>query len=53
VILIIVGGIQFVTSSGDPQATAGAKKTILYAVIGLLLITLAQSIVTFVVSRIE
>ena len=48
VVMIIVGGFKFVTSGGDPAATKSAKNTILYAVVGLIVVAVAQSIVWFV-----
>lgn len=51
VIMIIVGGLKYVTSSGDPQAISSAKKTIIYAIIGLVVVIFAQLIVQFVLSR--
>lgn len=52
VIMVIVGGLRYVLSSGNPQATAGAKDTILYAIIGVIVAALAYAIVAFVVGRI-
>lgn len=52
VIMIIVAGIRFTTSHGDPQGVAGARNTLLFAVIGLIVIVVAQSIVVFVVNNI-
>jgi cytochrome bd-type quinol oxidase subunit 2 len=51
VIVVIVGGIKYVTSQGDSQSTASAKNTVIYAVVGLIIIALAQVIVRFVVNR--
>ena len=48
VIMIIVGGIRYVVSGGDQGAITGAKNTILYAVIGLVIAILAYAIVNFV-----
>lgn len=48
VILIIIGGIRYIISQGDEKAIEGAKNTILYAVVGLIVATLAFAIVTFV-----
>lgn len=48
VIMIIIGGIRYTTSNGDANSTKGAKDTILYAVIGLVVAILAYAIVTFV-----
>lgn len=50
VIMIIVGGIRYTTSNGDAQQTKGAKDTILYAVVGLVVAILAYAIVNFVIS---
>ena len=49
VIIIIMGGIQYMTSSGDSGKVKKAKDTILYGVIGLIICVLAFAIVNFVV----
>lgn len=51
VVMIIVGGIQYITSGGDSGNVTKAKNTILYAVIGLVVVALAQIIVQFVLGR--
>jgi hypothetical protein len=51
VIGIIVGGIRFITASGDPNGISGARNTILFSVIGLIIVVLAQGIVVFVLNR--
>ncbi len=51
VIMIIVAGIMYITSSGNPEGLARAKRTITNAVIGLLLIIFAYSIVAFIVGK--
>lgn len=48
VIMIIIGGIRYTTSNGDASSIKGAKDTILYAVIGLVVAILAYAIVNFV-----
>ena len=48
VIMIIIGGLKYITSGGDSGNVSGAKNTILYAVIGLVVVALAQVIVRFV-----
>lgn len=50
VIAIIIGGIRYTTSNGDPGQTKAAKDTILYAVIGLIVAILAYAIVSFVLN---
>ncbi len=51
VIMIIIGGFKYVTSGGDSGNVTGAKNTILYAVVGLIVVALAQVIVRFVVAK--
>ena len=51
VIMIILGGIRYVLSNGDSSQISGAKNTILYAVIGLVVALLAYAIVNFVVAQ--
>lgn len=51
VIMIIVGGFKYITSGGDSGNVTGAKNTILYAIIGLVVVALAQFIVKFVLSK--
>ena len=52
VVFIIIGGIQYTTSAGDPGKTKKAKDTILYALIGLIVCALSFAIVNFVISQI-
>jgi hypothetical protein len=51
VIFIIVGGLRYITSGGDSAAVQSARNTILYAIVGLLIVIFAQLIVRFVVDR--
>lgn len=53
VIMIIVGGLKYITSGGDSGSVGGAKNTILYAIIGLVIVALAQVVVRFVLGRVE
>jgi multisubunit Na+/H+ antiporter MnhB subunit len=48
VIMIVIGGIRYTLSNGESAAITGAKNTILYAVIGLVVALLAYAIVNFV-----
>lgn len=52
VIMIIVGGFRYITSGGSDTGVTGAKNTILYAVIGLIIVALAQVLVRFVLSKV-
>lgn len=51
VIMIIVGGFRYVTSGGNDTSVTAAKNTILYAIIGLIVVALAQIIVRFTLSK--
>lgn len=51
VFIIIVAGIRFITSSGDPSGVTSARNSILFAVIGLIVIIVARSIVVFIIDR--
>ena len=50
VIFIIIGGINYTISAGDPGKIKKAKDTILYALIGLIICALAFMIVNWVVA---
>jgi multisubunit Na+/H+ antiporter MnhB subunit len=50
VIMIIYGGITYVTSAGDSTRVQNAKNTILYAVVGLIVAILAFAVVNFVIT---
>ncbi len=51
VIMMMVGGFRYAISAGDPSNINAAKNTILYAIVGLIIAIIAQSIVSFVISR--
>jgi cytochrome bd-type quinol oxidase subunit 2 len=51
VIMIIVGGFRYITSGGDSGNVTTAKNTILYALVGLVIVALAQFIVRFVLEK--
>ena len=50
VVMIIIGGFRYVVSNGDTNGLQGAKNTILYAIIGLIVVFFAQILVRFVLS---
>ena len=53
VVMIIVGGLKYIMSGGESSNISGAKNTILYAIIGLVVVALAQIIVRFVLTRVS
>lgn len=48
VIMLIWGGLRYITSGGDSKKITDAKNTILYAIIGLVIAVLAFAIINFV-----
>lgn len=51
VIMIIIGGFRYITSAGSAEKVTAAKNTILYALIGLVIVALSQVIVRFVLKQ--
>ena len=52
VIMIIYGGFKYITSSGSNEKVSSAKNTIIYALVGLIIVALAQVIVHFVLNNV-
>jgi hypothetical protein len=52
VIMIIFGGFRYITSGGDSNNIGSAKNTILYAIVGLVIVAIAQAIVQFVLTEV-
>jgi Type IV secretion system pilin len=50
VFAIIYAGLQFMIANGDASKIAKAKNTILYAIVGLVIVALSQVIVRFVIT---
>ena len=51
VVMLIIGGFRYVLSNGNEKSVTGAKDTILYAIVGLVVALLAFAIVNFVLGR--
>ena len=49
VVMIIIGGVNYATSQGDPGKVKKGKDTIMYGIIGLVVAVLAFAIVNFVI----
>jgi hypothetical protein len=52
IIVLIIGGIRYITSGGDAGNVESAKNTVVGAIIGLVVIALARTIVAFIVTKI-
>lgn len=51
VIMIIYGGFRYITSGGESGRVGAAKNALLYAIIGLVIVALAQLIIHFVLNQ--
>lgn len=51
VVMVMVGGVRFVISGGKEDSIKAAKSTVAYALIGLVVVALAQVIVRFVLHK--
>ncbi|OGM15802.1 hypothetical protein A2V56_01020 [Candidatus Woesebacteria bacterium RBG_19FT_COMBO_42_9] len=47
-IMLLVGGFKFITAGGDPKAVESAKKTLTYAIAGMVLVASAYLILRFI-----
>jgi len=52
VILVIASGIGMITSAGNPEGVANARKRLTSALIGLVIIALAWTLIAFVTNKI-
>jgi hypothetical protein len=52
VLMIVIAGLRFVTAQGSPQEVSKARSTIVYALVGLLLALIAESLVSLVLKNI-
>jgi hypothetical protein len=48
VAMIFFGGFKYITSQGSPDAAAAGRKTVINAIIGLILVVLSTSLISFV-----
>ena len=53
VIFVIIGGVRYITSQGDEDAALLAKNTIIYAILGVIVIALSAVIVNFLLGAIN
>lgn len=53
IIMIIISGLRYVTSGGDANNVSAAKNTLMYALIGLVVVVFAQAIVQFVLKNVK
>jgi hypothetical protein len=49
-IMVVWGGFQMITSSGDPEKFSSGRKTLLYAAVGFVVVIFATSVVPLIQS---
>ena len=49
-VLLIIGGFRYITAGGDPKGIEGAKKTLTYAIAGIVLVAVSFLILNFIAS---
>lgn len=53
VIVMIVGGLQYIVANGDPQKLSNARNAIVGAAIGLIIVVAAEGIIIFVLNNLK
>ena len=51
VIMLIIGGIRYIVSAGDQNQVTGAKNTIMYAIVGIIVAVVAYGIVNYLLTK--
>ena len=52
VIVLIIAGLEMIIGGGNPQSVASARNSAIYALVGIFVAVLAQSIVVFVLKNV-
>ncbi|MBM3227941.1 hypothetical protein FJZ27_03730 [Candidatus Peribacteria bacterium] len=52
-VLIVISGFRLLLSQGDEGARDSAKKTIIYLIIGLIVIVFARALATFIIGVVQ
>lgn len=53
VVMVVIAGFKYMTSGGDSSSIASAKNTLIYAIVGLVIASLAYVIVHFVLAKLS
>ncbi|MDR2063584.1 MAG: pilin [Candidatus Nomurabacteria bacterium] len=53
VFMLIYGGLRYILSGGDSKKVVDAKNTVMYAIIGLIIVFLSYALVNFVIEKLE
>lgn len=50
-LMLVIAGLRYTISQGDPTRVADSKRMIVYTLVGLVVIALAATVVNFVISK--
>ena len=53
ILVVIIGGIKYMTAGGDESKTGDARKFITYGILGFIIVVAAQFIICFVAEILE
>jgi hypothetical protein len=53
VVMIMVAGFKYITANGDSGSLTSAKHTLIYAIVGLVVVAMAQFLVRFVLQQVR
>ena len=51
VVMIIIAGFKYITSGGDGGKVSSAKTTLVYAIVGIIIVAMSQFIAQFVIRK--
>lgn len=51
IVMIIFAGMKFITSGGDPSKVSSAKNSVIYALVGLVVVASAQLAVHYIINK--
>lgn len=49
VIMVVIAGLKYITSGGDSSSISTAKTSLIYAIVGVIVVAIAQTIVRFAI----
>ena len=47
-VMLLIGGFRYITAGGDPKGIEGAKKTLTFAIAGMVLVALSFLLLNFI-----
>src|SRR5262249_44088828 len=53
VIIFVLSGYRFITSGGDPNNVNKARQSLIYAIVGLIVVVLSQALIKFVFAKVS